>query len=120
MKLSRKLFSLAFVATALVNGEDENLVDKVKDVIGDGTLASEFLSEFISEYKTCWIEWNELHGYTGDKQSAVEGINDDLRIAYEALSETMTLGTDSSNSTSTISATFGSDERAKYEEECNK
>merc|ERR1712060_24675 len=46
--------------------------------------------------------------------------NEDLRIAYEALTETMVLETDSSNSTTTTSATFGSDERAKYEEECNK
>merc|ERR1712157_306470 len=107
-------------------GGDEDLGDKVKDaidsdkakdVLGDGTLASEFLGEFISDYKTCWLEWNELHGYTGEKQSAVEGVNDDLRMAYEALQETLTLG---SNGTSTLSATFGSEERAKYEEECNK
>merc|ERR1712003_204753 len=108
-----------------VSGEDENVVDTVKDaidsdeaknVLGDGTV-SKFLSEFISDYKTCWLEWNELHGYTGEQQSAVEGVNDDLRMAYEALSETLTLG---SNGTSTLSATFGSEERAKYEEECNK
>merc|ERR1740121_829381 len=105
---------------ALVNAEDEDLVDKAKDVVGDVTLVTEFLNEFVSDYATCWIEWDELHGYTGEKQSAAEGINDDLRIAYEALTETMVLETDSSNSTSTTSATFGSDERAKYEEECNK
>jgi len=120
---------VAFVATTLVNGEDENLIDKVKDAIdsdeakdvlgaGDGALASEFLGEFISEYKQCWIEWNDLHGYTGAAPpSAVEGVNDDLRMAYEALSETLTLGGDG---TSTMSVTFGSEERAKYVEECNK
>merc|ERR1712060_32171 len=113
MKLSRKLFGLAFVATALLNGEDENLVDKAKDILGDGTLVTEFLNEFISDYATCWIEWDELHGYRGDS-------NEDLRIAYEALTETMVLETGSSDSTTTTSATFGSDERAKYEEECNK
>merc|ERR1712060_804879 len=96
-----------------VIAEDENLVDTVKDVLGDGSSVTEFLSEFISDYATCWIEWDELHGYRGDS-------NEDLRIAYEALTETMVLETDSSNSTTTTSATFGSDERAKYEEECNK
>merc|ERR1712060_567151 len=113
MKLSSKLFGLAFVATVLVNGQDEGLVDKVKDAVGDGNELTEAVIGVTTDLKSCNDDWESLYDS-----------NEALPIAHEALVKSMTLDTDSSktveSSEKSYTLTFSADELANYEELCNK
>jgi len=110
-----KLFGLAVVTTVLVNGQDEDLVDKVKDAIaiGDNTELKEAVYQLTSDYQSCYSDAIFLYDN-----------NEALRTSHDAYAESMTLETDSSktveSSETSSTTTFSGDELAKYKEECNK